>query len=148
MEPLAGPTTAIAIPMQNATQQATQPAILQPIFQATALPLTKAQPGHGATSNDPSGHPGSGEVRTSANGVDKAAANGVAKTEAHKVEQKAAHVIELLRPGSFVLLRNHPQDLPPFELIHCRGGRCWVRQQAWGGRVEWEVAHRRLTAAV
>jgi len=56
-------------------------------------------------------------------------------------------VLELLQPGSFVQLRNQPDDLPPFELIRCRGGRCWVRQQAWGQMVEWEVAHRSLTAA-
>jgi hypothetical protein len=53
-------------------------------------------------------------------------------------------VLELLRPGSFVRLRNQPADLPPFELLHCRGGRCWVRQQSWGSRVQWEVAHRLL----
>jgi hypothetical protein len=56
-------------------------------------------------------------------------------------------VLELLRPGSFVKLRNQPSDLPPFQLIQCRGGRCWVRQQAWGSLVEWEVAHTLLTAA-
>jgi hypothetical protein len=56
-----------------------------------------------------------------------------------------AVVLELLRPGSFVKLHNQPQDLPPFQLIRCRGGRCWVRQQAWGQLVQWEVAHRQLT---
>lgn len=60
---------------------------------------------------------------------------------------RPAGVLELLRPGSFVRLRNQPTDLPPFQLIHCRGGRCWVRQQAWGTLVQWEVEHRRLTAA-
>ncbi|WP_254995667.1 hypothetical protein [Cyanobium sp. Aljojuca 7D2] len=59
----------------------------------------------------------------------------------------ANNVVELLFPGSFVKLRNQPPDLPPFQLIHCRGGRCWVRQQAWGHQVHWEVEHRRLTAA-
>lgn len=59
----------------------------------------------------------------------------------------AAVVLELLRPGSFVKLLNQPEDLPPFQLIRCRGGRCWVRQQAWGQLVEWEVSHRQLTAA-
>jgi len=59
----------------------------------------------------------------------------------------SANVIELLRPGSFVRLRNQPSDLPPFLLIHCRGGRCWVRQQSWGSWVHWEVAHRQLTQA-
>ncbi|MEB3319610.1 MAG: hypothetical protein VKI63_01545 [Cyanobium sp.] len=57
------------------------------------------------------------------------------------------NVLELLRPGTFVRLRNQPTDLPPFQLIHCRGGRCWVRQQAWGPQVHWEVEHRRLTTA-
>jgi hypothetical protein len=56
-------------------------------------------------------------------------------------------VVELLRPGSFVRLRNQPADLPPFQLIQCRGGRCWVRQQAWGCLVQWEVAHQHLTSA-
>jgi len=55
------------------------------------------------------------------------------------------NVLELLRPGSFVRLVDQPSDLPPFQLIHCRGGRCWVRQQAWGPFVHWEVAHRRLS---
>ena len=59
----------------------------------------------------------------------------------------AATVLELLQPGSFVRLRNQPADLPPFQLIQCRGGRCWVRQQAWGSLVQWEVEHRKLTAA-
>jgi hypothetical protein len=54
------------------------------------------------------------------------------------------NVLELLRPGSFVRLLDQPSDLPPFQLIHCRGGRCWVRQQSWGPFVHWEVAHRRL----
>ncbi len=57
------------------------------------------------------------------------------------------NVVELLPPGSFVRLRNQPADLPPFQLIHCRGGRCWVRQQAWGSLVQWEVAHGQLTRA-
>lgn len=71
-----------------------------------------------------------------------------AATESPPVASAAgATVLELLRPGCFVRLRNHPDDLPPFQLIRCRGGRCWVRQQAWGGAVHWEVAHRQLTAA-
>ncbi|MEB3235688.1 MAG: hypothetical protein VKM98_09705 [Cyanobacteriota bacterium] len=57
------------------------------------------------------------------------------------------NVVELLPPGSFVKLVNQPADLPPFQLIHCKGGRCWVRQQAWGQLVQWEVPHRRLTKA-
>lgn len=55
-----------------------------------------------------------------------------------------ADVLELLQPGSFVKLHNQPDDLPPFQLIHCRGGRCWVRQQTWGILVQWEVEHRQL----
>jgi len=55
------------------------------------------------------------------------------------------NVVELLRPGSFVRLLDQPRDLPPFRLIHCRGGSCWVRQQSWGPFVHWEVAHRRLS---
>ena len=56
------------------------------------------------------------------------------------------NVLELLRPGCFVHLKDHPEDLPPFQLISCHGGRCWVRQQSWGRGVYWEVPHRRLTA--
>jgi hypothetical protein len=59
---------------------------------------------------------------------------------------RAGNVLELLQPGSFVKLRNQPDDLPPFQLIQCRGGRCWVRQQAWGQLVQWEVEHLQLTA--
>jgi hypothetical protein len=60
--------------------------------------------------------------------------------------QGVSTVVELLRPGSFVRLRNQPADLPPFQLIQCRGGRCWVRQQTWGTLVHWEVAHQHLTS--
>ncbi|MBM5810238.1 MAG: hypothetical protein FJ051_10590 [Cyanobacteria bacterium M_surface_9_m1_291] len=63
------------------------------------------------------------------------------------VAAMANNVLELLYPGSFVKLHNQPPDLPPFQLIQCRGGRCWVRQQSWGSLVHWEVEHRRLTAA-
>ncbi|KEF43036.1 MAG: hypothetical protein ER33_02185 [Cyanobium sp. CACIAM 14] len=58
-----------------------------------------------------------------------------------------SNVVEMLHPGSFVRLRDHPEDLPPFQLIRCHGGRCWVRQQAWGTMVQLELPHRRLTAA-
>ena len=58
--------------------------------------------------------------------------------------QPDGNVLELLRPGSFVKLRRHPSDLPPFQLIRCQGGRCWVRQQSWGPAVHWEVPHRQL----
>jgi len=60
---------------------------------------------------------------------------------------RSSNVMPLLRPGSFVMLENQPDDLPPFELIQCRGGRCWVRQQAWGQAVQWEVEHERLRTA-
>jgi hypothetical protein len=54
-------------------------------------------------------------------------------------------LVEILPPGSFVRLRNHPEDLPPFQLLQCRGGRCWVRQQSWGTLVQWEVSRLSLT---
>ena len=57
----------------------------------------------------------------------------------------SAKVVPLLRPGTFVTLENQPEDLPPFQLIQCRGGRCWVRQQAWGPAIQWEVARRSLS---
>ncbi len=63
----------------------------------------------------------------------------------HRHGPLGANVFELLRPGSFVRLLNQPDDLPPFQLIQCRGGRCWVRQQSWGSLVQWEVSHRQLT---
>ena len=59
----------------------------------------------------------------------------------------AAKVVPLLRPGSFVTIDNQPSDLPPFQVLECRGGRCWVRQQSWGQEVHWEVDHGRLRAA-
>ena len=56
-------------------------------------------------------------------------------------------VVELLPPGSFAKLENQPNDLPPFQVINCKGGRCWVRQQSWGRHVHWEVEHNRLKSA-
>ena len=56
-------------------------------------------------------------------------------------------VLELLPPGSFATLDNQPSDLPPFQVIECRGGRCLIRQQAWGRHVQWEVEHQRLHSA-
>lgn len=53
-------------------------------------------------------------------------------------------LVEMLPPGSFVQLHNHPEDLPPFQLLQCRGGRCWVRQQSWGTLVQWEVSRRSI----
>ncbi len=61
--------------------------------------------------------------------------------------KSSATLLELLHPGSFVKLENQPNDLPPFQLIKCRGGRCLVRQQSWGKYIHWEVEHRRLKSA-
>jgi hypothetical protein len=63
------------------------------------------------------------------------------------LRQGKADVFELLRPGAFVRFHDHPEDLPPFQVIHCKGGRCWVRQQSWGTLLHLEVAHRQLTSA-
>ena len=57
------------------------------------------------------------------------------------------NVLELLPPGSFATIDNQPNDLPPFQVINCKGGRCWVRQQSWGKFVHWEVPHHRLKSA-
>ncbi len=59
----------------------------------------------------------------------------------------SAEVLELLHPGSFATIENQPNDLPPFQVINCKGGRCWVRQQSWGKHVHWEVEHNRLKSA-
>ncbi|MEB3169263.1 MAG: hypothetical protein ACKN89_15710 [Cyanobium sp.] len=72
---------------------------------------------------------------------------GRAPARSVRAAQPPAEVVPLLQPGSFVRLRDHPEDLPPFQLIQCHGGRCWVRQQAWGGLVQWEVARHSLTRA-
>jgi hypothetical protein len=61
-------------------------------------------------------------------------------------QRQRAEVLELLRPGTFVRLSDHPNDLPPFELIHCRGGSCWIRQQAWGELIQLEVPHHQLSS--
>ena len=60
---------------------------------------------------------------------------------------KRSNLIELFQPGSFVRLKNQPHDLPPFQLISCKGGRCFVRQQTWGQYIHWEVEHHRLKSA-
>ncbi len=60
--------------------------------------------------------------------------------------RQRAEVLELLRPGTFVRLSDHPNDLPPFELIHCRGGSCWIRQQTWGKLIQLEVPHHQLSS--
>ncbi len=64
------------------------------------------------------------------------------------VAPKNTHeILDLLPPGSFAKLDNQPNDLPPFQVINCKGGRCLVRQQAWGKYVHWEVEHHRLKSA-
>ncbi len=60
---------------------------------------------------------------------------------------KDPKVLHLLQPGSFATLDNQPNDLPPFQVINCKGGRCLVRQQTWGKYVHWEVEHHRLKSA-
>ena len=64
-----------------------------------------------------------------------------------KPSTEIAEVLELLPPGSFAILENQPCDLPPFQVINCKGGRYWVRQQSWGKYVHWEVEHYRLKSA-
>ena len=59
----------------------------------------------------------------------------------------ASRVLALLPPGSFATIENQPNDLPPFQVIECKGGRCWVRQQSWGKYVHWEIPHHRLKSA-
>ncbi len=63
------------------------------------------------------------------------------------VKKDKNKVLELLRPGTFANLDTQPNDLPPFQVINCKGGRCLVRQQAWGKYVHWEVEHHRLKSA-
>ena len=62
-------------------------------------------------------------------------------------KKQKGEVLELLPPGSFAIFANQPNDLPPFQVIDCKGGRCRVRQQAWGRYVHWEVEHNRLKSA-
>ena len=83
-------------------------------------------------------------TRQTVNRLEDPCSQSADMTQRHHQSSK---VVPLLRPGSFVTLENQPDDLPPFELIQCRGGRCWVRQQAWGQSVQWEVEHERLRTA-
>ncbi len=62
-------------------------------------------------------------------------------------DMENSKILELLPPGSFATIKNHPNDLPPFQVINCKGGRCWVRQQSWGSYVHWEVEHHLLKSA-
>ena len=64
-----------------------------------------------------------------------------------KSELDHSEILELLPPGSFATIKNQPNDLPPFQIINCKGGRCWIRQQSWGKFVHWEIAHHRLKSA-
>lgn len=52
-----------------------------------------------------------------------------------------------LKPGRFVRLKGQPSDLPDFVLDRYLGTSCWIRQQAWGKRVQWKVpvAHIEMT---
>jgi len=70
-----------------------------------------------------------------------------AKQPPHRRCHNNSNVLELLHPGTFVRIDNHPNDLPPFQVIECSGGFCLVRQQSWGQHVQWEVEHRRLRSA-
>jgi hypothetical protein len=49
-----------------------------------------------------------------------------------------------LKPGTFVRLKNQPNDLPDFVLDRYLGNTCWIRQQAWGNYVQWKVNVARL----
>ena len=82
-----------------------------------------------------------------ASSTPRSPASALNRRHGRRGNTRPGNVVELLAPGSFVRLVNHPSDLPPFQLIQCRGGRCWVRQQAWGQLVQWEVPHRNLTKA-
>ena len=62
-------------------------------------------------------------------------------------KKNCSKIVELLPPGSFATIENQPNDLPPFQIINCKGGRCWVRQQSWGRYIHWEVPHHRLKSA-
>ncbi len=62
-------------------------------------------------------------------------------------DNEGTNILQLLKPGSLAKLKNQPNDLPPFEVINCKGGRCLVRQQSWGKYVHWEVEHHRLKSA-
>ena len=44
-----------------------------------------------------------------------------------------------LKPGTFVRLKDQPDDLPDFVLERYLGNDCWIRQQSWGNQVQWKV---------
>jgi hypothetical protein len=74
--------------------------------------------------------------------------NSPRKGRLHLIAMKqGSNLLELFQPGSFVRLKNQPNDLPPFQLISCKGGSCFVRQQTWGQYIHWEVEHHRLKSA-
>ena len=91
---------------------------------------------------------GSGEQFDSHEGWGDAdsTSNEIAKERLKEDIKKAASEIPDI-PGSFAKFANQPNDFPPFQVIDCKGGRCRVRQQAWGRYVHWEVEHNRLKSA-
>ncbi|PZO19635.1 MAG: hypothetical protein DCF25_08110 [Leptolyngbya foveolarum] len=44
-----------------------------------------------------------------------------------------------LCPGSFIRLKDQPEDLPDFVLERYLDRFCWIRQQGWGRCVQWKV---------
>ena len=109
---------------------------------ATPDPAAVSTPFRHKSKRDPEENQGS--TRQAENRQDNPCSHCADVSPRHR---QSAKVVPLLRPGSFVTLENQPDDLPPFELIQCRGGRCWVRQQAWGQSIQWEVEHERLRTA-
>tara|TARA_Y100001968_G_scaffold333191_1_gene394632 strand:- start:13186 stop:13446 length:261 start_codon:yes stop_codon:yes gene_type:complete len=78
-------------------------------------------------------------------------------TDPNEISEKRSHnvvpmvrrkkILDFLPPGSFATIKNQPNDLPPFQVINCKGGKCFVRQQSWGRYVQWEVPHHQLNSA-
>lgn len=56
-------------------------------------------------------------------------------------------ISQALRPGSFVRLKDQPDDLPDFVLERYLDRFCWIRQQAWGRSVQWKVNVARIEQA-
>ena len=70
-----------------------------------------------------------------------------ARSLAIKGKLKHSQILEFLPPGSFATIENQPNDLPPFQIINCKGGRCLIRQQSWGNFIQWNVPHSHLKSA-
>lgn len=51
-----------------------------------------------------------------------------------------------LKPGTFVRLKNQPDDLPDFVMERDLGHFCLIQQEAWGGWVQWKVEASRIEA--